>query len=85
MRSKSKKKSVPNQPKVDIKSLKMCPGMVLGHRSRPGRPQDAKDSSKDLALGSPMAENGAPRVTCSTPLGTKIGSKIELLRIAWLF
>ena len=85
IRSKSDKISVQNQPKVDLKSMKMCPWMVLGRRSRPDRPQDAKGGSKDLAFGSLLAENGAPRVTYWTPLGTKLGSKIVFLRIAWLF
>ena len=59
--------------------MKMCPWMVLGRRSRPDRPQDAKGSSKDLAFGSLLAENGAPRATCWIPLGTKIGSKIAFV------
>ena len=78
-------KSVQNQPKANLKSMKMCPWTVFGRRSRPDRPQDAKGSSKDLAFGSLLAENGAPRVTCWTPLGTKLGSEIPFLRVAWRF
>ena len=77
--------SVQDQPKGNLKSMKMCPWTVFGRWSRPGRPQDAKGSSGDLAFGSLLAENGAPRVTCWTPLGTQIGSESAFFRVAWQF